>query len=131
VQIDLHVLRALILHGIGGDVDRTDFTVDEGGALKGDVELVEQLAQLGGLCHTVGHGAVLGLCAGAGDDGLPLGGPRDKVGSQEHDITGCGPTHVGAASPVTVGVDDELRRRGWSEEKSVVERATEVEEDPL
>jgi hypothetical protein len=31
--------------------------------------------------------AVLGLCAGAGDDGLPLGGPGDEVGAKEHEVT--------------------------------------------
>jgi hypothetical protein len=39
------VLRALMLHGIGGEVDRADVvTVDEGGALKGTVELMEELS---------------------------------------------------------------------------------------
>jgi hypothetical protein len=34
VQVDLHVLRALMLHGIGGVVDRADVVaVDEAGAL--------------------------------------------------------------------------------------------------
>jgi hypothetical protein len=108
VQVDLHVLRALMLHEIGGEVDRAVIAVDEGGALKGDVELLEQLAQLGGLCHAVGHVAVLGLCVGAGDDGLPLGGPGDEVGAQEHGITGCGLARVGAANPISVVVDDEL-----------------------
>jgi hypothetical protein len=116
VQVDLYVLRALMLHGVGGEVDRTDVVaVDESGALEGTVELVEELAQPGGLCHTVGHGTVLGLSAGARDDGLPLGGPRDEVGTQEHGVTGGGPTRVGTASPVSIGVDHELRRRGWAE----------------
>jgi nucleoside-triphosphatase THEP1 len=45
VQVDLHVLRALVLHGIGGEVDRADVVaVDEAGALEGAVELVEKLA---------------------------------------------------------------------------------------
>jgi nucleoside-triphosphatase THEP1 len=36
VQVDLHVLRALMLHGIGGEVDRADvIEVDESGALEG------------------------------------------------------------------------------------------------
>jgi hypothetical protein len=48
------------------------------------------------------------LYAGAGDDELPLGGPGDEVGVQEHDITRCGSVRVGAASPVSVGVNDEL-----------------------
>jgi hypothetical protein len=109
------MLRALMLHGVGGEVDRADIVaVDEGGALEGTVELVEELAQPGGLCHAVGHGTILGLSAGARDDGLTLGGPRDEVGAQEHSVTGGGPARVGTASPVSVGVDHELRRRGWS-----------------
>jgi hypothetical protein len=68
----------------------------------------------GGLRHAVGHNTVLGLCARAGDDRLPLGGPKDKVVAQEHGITVSGPTRVGIASPVSVGADHELQRRGWS-----------------
>jgi hypothetical protein len=78
VQVDLHMLRALMLHRIGGEVDGADVVaVDEGGALEWAVELVEELAQPGGLRHAVGYGAVFSLCAGAGDDGLPLGSPGD------------------------------------------------------
>jgi nucleoside-triphosphatase THEP1 len=45
VQVNLHVLHALMLHGIGGEVDRADVVaVDESGALKGTVELVEELS---------------------------------------------------------------------------------------
>jgi nucleoside-triphosphatase THEP1 len=41
VQVDLHVLRALMLHGIGGEIHRADVVaVDEGGALEGAVELL-------------------------------------------------------------------------------------------
>jgi hypothetical protein len=106
------MLRALMLHGVGGEVDRADVVaVDEGGALEGTVELVEELAQPRGLCHTIGHDTVLGLSAAARDDGLTLGRPRDKVGAQEHGVTGGGPTRVGTASPVSVGVGHELRRR--------------------
>jgi hypothetical protein len=40
------MLHALMLHGVGGEVDRADVVaVDEGGALEGTVELVEELAQ--------------------------------------------------------------------------------------
>jgi hypothetical protein len=60
------MLRTLMLHEIGGEVDGADdVTVDEGGALEGVVELVEELAHPGGLCHAVGHSVALSLCAGA------------------------------------------------------------------
>jgi hypothetical protein len=39
------VLRVLMLHGSGEEVDRADVVaVDEGGPLKGAVELLEKLA---------------------------------------------------------------------------------------
>jgi hypothetical protein len=81
VQVDLHVLRVSMLHEIG-EVDHAGVVVvDEDDTLEGVVELLEKLAQPGGLCHTVGHSAVLGLRAGAGDDELPLGGPGDEFGA--------------------------------------------------
>ena len=45
VQVDLHMLCVLMLHKIGGEVDRADVvSVDERGALEGAVELLEKLA---------------------------------------------------------------------------------------
>jgi hypothetical protein len=106
----------LMLHGVGGEVDHADVvTVDEGDALKRAMELLEYMAHPVGLCHAVGRNVVLDLCAGAGDDELPLGAPGDEVGAQEHGITRSGLARVGTASPVSVGVDHELRRRGGSE----------------
>jgi hypothetical protein len=87
---------------------------------------MEKLTQPGGLYHAVGHNVILGLCARAGDDGLPLGGPGDKVGAQEHVITGSGPVRDGTASLGIVDVDHELRRREGPEYKVVVEGAMEV-----
>jgi hypothetical protein len=51
VQVDLHMFRALMLHGIGGEVDRTDiFAVDEGGHLEvGLKKMVKEEAMWGAL----------------------------------------------------------------------------------
>jgi hypothetical protein len=70
---------------------------------------VEELPHPGSLYHAVGHRAVLSLCAGARDDGLSLGGLRDEVGAQEHDIARGGPAYIGAAVLVSVGVDHKIR----------------------
>jgi hypothetical protein len=116
VQVDFYMLLALMLHRVGGEVDGADVVaVDQGGALEGAVELVYKLAHPGCFGHAVGHNAILGLSAGARDDGLPLGGLRVEVGTEEHSIARGGPTSVWTASPVGVGVDHEFRRRGWSE----------------
>jgi hypothetical protein len=82
VKIDLYVIRVLMLHEIGGEVDRADVVaVDEGGALEGGVELLETLTEPRGFGHAVGHNAILGLIAEARDDGMPLRGPGDEVGT--------------------------------------------------
>jgi hypothetical protein len=88
VQVDLHVFRALMLHEIGGEVDRADVVaVDEGCTLEGAVELLEKMAQPGGVGHAVGHNVVLDLSAGARDNRLALGGPGDETDAQEHGVT--------------------------------------------
>jgi hypothetical protein len=109
VKVDLHMLRALMLHGTGGEVDRVDVVaIDEGGTLEGAMQLLEKLAKLGGLDHTAGHSAVLSLSAESQDDGLPLHGLGDDVGTQEHGVTKSGSARVGAISAISVGVYDEF-----------------------
>ena len=46
VKVDFHVLGALMLNGVGGEVDGADIAVvDEGGSLQGVVQLLEKLLQ--------------------------------------------------------------------------------------
>lgn len=106
MEVDFHVLRALMLHMISEKVDHTDVVaVDEGGAYEGTMKLLKKLTELGSLDHAIGHNRILGLSAEAGDYMLPLRGPRDEVGAQEHSVVGCGPTRARVASPIGVGVD--------------------------
>ena len=74
VEINLDMLRALMLDGVGGEVHGADVVaVDKGAPTKRLVELEEELAQPGRLGHAVSHGAELNLSTRAGDHGLPLG----------------------------------------------------------
>jgi hypothetical protein len=74
VKINLRMLGALVLNGVVGEVHNTYVvTVDERTPRRRRLELQQQLAQPGGLSHTIGDGAVLSLRTGAGDDSLPLG----------------------------------------------------------
>jgi hypothetical protein len=71
---------ALVLHGIGREVDHANVVeVDQCGASEGGVELLEQLTEPGRLGHTVGHNAILGLNAGARDDGLSLKDQKTRL----------------------------------------------------
>jgi hypothetical protein len=87
MKINLHMLDALMLNGVGGEVHGVDVvTVHKGAPRRWDLDLVEQLSQPSGLSHTVDNSTILGLSAGAGDDGLPLGRPGNQVVPQEHHI---------------------------------------------
>ena len=74
VQVNLHMLRPLMLNRVGGEVHGADVVaVDEGAPTERLVELEEELAQPGRLSHAVSHGAVLNLSIRARDHGLPIG----------------------------------------------------------
>jgi hypothetical protein len=76
MKINLHMLRALMLNGVGGEVHDTDVVaVDESVPQRQSLELMQELTQLGCLSHTIGHDVVLGFRIGLGDDSLPLGRP--------------------------------------------------------
>jgi hypothetical protein len=109
MKFNLDMLRALMLNGVGGEVHGADVvTVDESVAQCQSLELMQELAQPGGLSHTIGYGTVLSFGAGAGDDNLLLGRPGDQVVPEEHNIARRGATSVRAGSPVDVGVGDQV-----------------------
>ena len=101
VQVDLHILRPLMLDGVGGEVHGADVVAVDERALG------ERAVELG---HAVSDSPVLRLSTGAGDNWLLLGRPGDQVAAQEDGVTGSGATSVRAASPVSVGVDHQLSR---------------------
>jgi hypothetical protein len=74
------MLGALMLNGVGGEVHGVDVVaVDKAAPRQWGLELVEQLSQSSDLSHAVGNGTILGLSAGAGDDGQSLGRPGNQV----------------------------------------------------
>lgn len=72
VDVDLHVFHTLMMHGIGGEIDRIDDAVHEDGAREEAMELIKNLAMRGSLGHVNGHIVILGISTRAGDDRLPL-----------------------------------------------------------
>jgi hypothetical protein len=85
MKINLYMLGALMLNGIGGEVHGADVVVvDNGAPRRRGLELMEQLLQPSGLSHAIGNGTILGLSAGAGDAGLLLSRPGNQVVPQEH-----------------------------------------------
>jgi hypothetical protein len=64
VNINLNMLDALVLNGVGGEVDDANVVVvDQSGPRQGAVELHKELTKPTHLCHIVGHDVVLCLSA--------------------------------------------------------------------
>ena len=73
VQVNLHVLRPLMLDGVGGEIHGTDVVaVDERALGERAVELRQELSESGRLRHAVSDNPVLRPGTGAGDNRLPL-----------------------------------------------------------
>jgi hypothetical protein len=73
VKINLNMLSALVLNGVGGEVDGVDVVaIDQSAPRQGVVQLHKQLTMPTRLCHAVGHDAVLCLSARIGDNVLTL-----------------------------------------------------------
>jgi hypothetical protein len=132
MKVNLHMLHALMLNGVGGEVHDADVvTVDESAARWRSLELMQELAQPGGLSHTIGDDTVLSFSAGAGDDRLPLGRPGDQVVPKEHGIARRGAMSVWAGSPISVGVDDQVRAGRVAQQQAEVGHHMKIAQDAL
>ena len=87
VQVDLHMLRPLVLNRVGGEVDGADVVaVDKGTLGERTVELCQELSKPGRLSHAVSNSPVLRLSTGAGDHRLSLRRPGHQVVAEEDSI---------------------------------------------
>jgi hypothetical protein len=74
VDVQLNVLGATMMNGIGGEVDNGDVVAeDSGGLVNRTGELRENLTKPSALSNCIGHHTILSLSARPGDDGLALG----------------------------------------------------------
>jgi hypothetical protein len=87
VEVDLDMLCALVLNGVGEEVDGTDdVTVDESVLRQRSMKLLEELPEPTSFSYAVGHGVILSLDTRAGDDVLALGGPGDEIVAEKHNV---------------------------------------------
>jgi hypothetical protein len=64
VKVGLHMLGALVLYRVGGEVNGADVVVvDEAGGVEGVVQFLEKLLQPGNFSNTVGDSTVFSLGA--------------------------------------------------------------------
>lgn len=96
----------------------------------GKVEFSKEMREPGGFSTNMSKRAILSFSTGTGDSGLLLGGPRDKVGTQEDTETSGGATGIRATSPVCIGVSGERKGRGGgTKEKAMIRRTLEITQD--
>lgn len=109
MEIELDVLRPLMLHGIGRKIYRTDVVaINQGGLRWRGMKFMEKLVEPSDLSNGVGDGAVLGLGTGARYCMLAFRRPGHQVVTEEDSIAGCGAASIRTTSPVGVRIDDEV-----------------------
>jgi hypothetical protein len=88
MQVNLHMLRPLMLNRVGGEVHGADVVaVDERALGERAVKLSQELSEPGRLSHAVINSLVLRLNTLAGYNRLSLGRRGDQVATKEDDIT--------------------------------------------
>jgi hypothetical protein len=76
VDVQLNVLCATMMNGVGGEVNSEDIVAeDDGGLVNRTGKLREKLTKPSALSNCIGHNTILSLSARPGDDGLALGRP--------------------------------------------------------
>jgi hypothetical protein len=103
VEIDLDVLRALVLNWVAGHVNSADVvTKDHCGTAEGGVKLKKELTEPGGLGHGVGDSTILSFGTRTGDSHLSFGRPGDEVVTKEDRIARGRLPSVGTPNPIGI-----------------------------
>jgi hypothetical protein len=88
MQVNLHMLRPLMLNRVGGEVHDADVVaVDERALGERVVKLSQELLEPGRLSHVVSNSPLLCLSTRVRDHRLSLGRLGDQVAAEEDDIT--------------------------------------------
>jgi hypothetical protein len=91
VQVNLDMLRALVLDEVGGEVDNTDIvTINNCGAAKRTSKFLQKVTQPTGLSDSIRNSVIFSLCTRLGHCRLTLGQPRNEIVPEKHRMTRCG-----------------------------------------
>jgi hypothetical protein len=133
VEVDLDMLHTLMLNRVVGEIDGTNvITVDESALWQLSLELLKELPEPTSFSNTVSHVTILSLGARSGDDNLALGGPRDEVIVEEHNIARGGLVCTRATRPVRIRVDCQLVGGGGaSQVEAEVQEASQIAQHSL
>jgi hypothetical protein len=101
-----------MLNGVGGEVDDANVVAIDKGAPEQCMVFLEKMAQPGSYDNIISNGTILCLSARAWVNVLMLGGPKDKVFAEKHNIARGGPACISTTCLVSISIDDELRGEG-------------------
>jgi hypothetical protein len=103
VNIQLNVLGAAMMNGVGGEVDNRDVVAEDDSSLVNRAgELGEKLTKPRTLSNCIGHSMIFSLSAGPRDGVLVLGRPGDQRRSKVDAVAGGRAPSVRAARPVCI-----------------------------
>jgi hypothetical protein len=95
------------------------------------MELLEVLPEPTRFGHVVGHDTILSLSVRPRDDVLPVGGPGDKVITEEHSVARGGPSCIRATHPIHIRVNRLRGGGGASQVEDEVQGASQIAQDVL
>jgi len=132
MKVNFHVLSALMLYGVGGEVDDANIVaVDKTSGVQGMVNLLEQLSQPSDFSNAVGNSPIFCLGAGPGDSGLSLRGTGDQAVPEEDGVARGGPAGIRAACPINISVYTKLSWSCAGDDQTMNEGTLEIAEDPF
>lgn len=122
VDVQLDVFSAMMMDGVRRHVYSADVVaINDGGGGDRLMKLRKQLAHPTALSDGMSDSPVLSFHAGAGDGRLSLEGPRDEIIPEVDAVAQRRASHVGAASPVGIGVHRQGRCGGGTQRETMVE----------
>ena len=105
VDVQLDVLGATMMNGVGGEVDSRDVVAEDNcGLVNRTGKLREELTKPSALGNGIGHSTILSLSTRPGDGGLALGRPGDQRRAKVDTISRGGAPSIRAPCPICIRI---------------------------
>jgi hypothetical protein len=132
VEVNLNMLRALMLNRVGGHIDGAAvITIYQSGTVKRSMKLLEELVQPCRFGDPVSHCAILCFSTGSSYSSLTLGGPGDEIVTKKYRIARGGLACIRTACPVGISIYHKVGARGGSQQETELKSPTDIAKNAL
>jgi len=132
VQINFHVLGALMLNRVGGEVYSTNVVaVNHRSLRQRAMKFSKKLAEPTCFGHSISNAAIFSFSARTRDCLLPFGRPGHQIIANKGTEAGGRAPSIGAARPVRIGVNEQIMRGAVSDLKTILDSALDVAKNAL